>query len=165
MSYICSLKKINWWRKIAWFILDFFCTQSSKPLWEIKRSCCHLRLQSDPSSAQADAANKQQICRYKPKLTCHCFPCLSQHNAQLMGRACFDSTWHLYWVWIILYHDFQHYRNICVCLERFRVQRTTESTHIFNLTESYWFWCHILYVYINGVVFLSWSLKKESIFF
>lgn len=62
---------------------------SSKALREIKQSHRHLRLQSDPSVLW-NTANKQQICRYKPKLARNCLPSLSQHHVH---HVCICMLW------------------------------------------------------------------------
>lgn len=73
---------------VSGYFFFSFCL-SSKALWEIKQSHRHLRLQSDPSALQ-NTANKQQICRYKPKLAWHCLPSLSQHHVH---HVCICMLW------------------------------------------------------------------------
>ncbi len=71
------------------FRVFFSFSLSSKALREIKQSRRHLRLQSDPSALR-NTANKQQICRYKPKLARHCLPSLSQHHVH---HVCICMLW------------------------------------------------------------------------
>lgn len=71
------------------FRVFFSFSLSSKALREIKQSHRHLRLQSDPS-ALWNTANKQQICRYKPKLARHCLPSLSQNHVH---HVCICMLW------------------------------------------------------------------------